>query len=167
MENKSEQVFDGRLLKVFVKNMRFPNGYEGKVEYIKHPGAVMVIPECDNGSVIMIKQFRPVLNRYIWEFPAGTIEPGERPSACVRRELVEETGYKAGVIKRIGYIFLAPGYSTEKIIIYKAAGLKKVTKQVMEDEIISEKVFSKKQVVRMAREGKIVDAKTLSVLAFL
>ena len=158
--------FNGRLLKVFVKPLTLPNGHAVKVEYVRHPGAVLVIPVLDNGSVILIRQFRAVIDDYIWELPAGTLEPNEWPMVCAHRELIEETGYQAKSMKKIAEILLAPGYSTEKITIYQAAGLKRVGKQAMPDEVIAEKAFTRKQLAGMIKQKRIVDAKTICALAY-
>lgn len=158
---KEKQVFNGRLLKVFVKKQKLPNGYLANIEYIKHPGAVLIIPVLANGSIVLIRQYRPAINKYIWELPAGTLEKGEPIATCAKRELIEETGYKAARVKKIAVIVPVPGYSTEKIHIFRAEGLKQVKKQAMVDEVIIEKAFSLKQIKKMLAKGEIVDAKTI------
>jgi ADP-ribose pyrophosphatase len=159
--DKPKNIFKGKLLNLCVKEVVLPNKYKTNIEYIKHPGAVLIVPILDDDSMILIRQFRPVINKYIWEFPAGTLEEKETPLICAKRELVEEVGYKANKLKKIAEIFPAPGYTTEKIIIYKATKLKKVKKKSMEDEVISLKRFKIKQIERFIKEGKILDAKTI------
>lgn len=165
--SKEKQIFKGSFLNAFINTVEFPNGYQGNVEFIKHPGAVLIVPELRDGSMVLIRQFRPVIGRFIWEFPAGTLEANENPLMCARRELIEETGYKAKLFKKLGFIFPVPGYSTEKIIIYKARGLSRVARNLMEDEVIDEKVFSRKEVFELVKKRKIIDAKTICALSFM
>ncbi|NQT21876.1 MAG: NUDIX hydrolase [Candidatus Omnitrophica bacterium] len=160
---KSKRIFKGRLLNLYVKRQRFPNGYIGSLEVIRHPGAVLIVPLLKD-KVILIRQYRPVINSYIWELPAGTLHKGERPLLCAKRELIEEIGYSATKWKRIGSIYPAPGYATERIIIYKAQNLKKTAFKSEEDEIITPRIFEKKQINHLLRSGKIVDAKTICAL---
>jgi ADP-ribose pyrophosphatase len=114
---KTKQVFKGRLLNLYLERRRLPNGYVLDLEIIRHPGAVLLVPFLNQDTVILIRQFRPVIHSYIWELPAGTLHARESYLACARRELREEIGYQAGVLKRIGYIYPAPGYTTERIVI--------------------------------------------------
>jgi len=159
-------VFDGKLFKVYRIEKNLPNGFRAKLEVVKHPGAVLIVPLLAPDTVIMICQYRPVINTYLWELPAGTLNPGESLLACARRELTEEIGYKAGTFKNIGYIYPAPGYATEKIAIYEACKLKKVAFRLQADEIIEAKAVSKKNIARLLKSGKIIDAKTICALTF-
>jgi len=159
-------VFKGKLLKVFVKKVRLPNGYLATYEMIKHPGAALIVPFPAPGRIIMLRQLRPVIGAYIYELPAGTLDKDEPPLSCAKREIIEETGYIAGRIKLLGKIFPVPGYSTEKIFVYKADRLKKAGHRHEEDEVIEARVFSKARVKRLFKSGKIVDAKTIAALAF-
>ena len=159
-------VFKGRLLKVFVKKVRLPNGYLATFEIIKHPGAALVVPFLSKDKLLMLRQLRPVIGSYIYELPAGTIDKGETPLECAKREIIEETGYSAGSMKRLGSIYPVPGYSTEKIIIYKAEGLRPRHRHAEKDEIIELKVLTRSDVRRLFKSGKITDAKTIAALAF-
>ena len=158
-------VFKGRLLKVFVKKVRLPNGYIATFEMITHPGAALIIPMLPKDRVIMLRQLRPVINSYIYELPAGTLDKGESPKACAKREIIEETGYSAGKLTRLGVIHPVPGYSTEKITIFRADGLRKCARLAEKDEIIETKVFTRSQIKRLFKKGRITDAKTISALA--
>ena len=158
-------VFKGKLLKVFVKKVRLPNGYEATFETIEHPGAALVIPFLTKDKVIMLRQLRPVINSYIYELPAGTIDNNESPASCARREIVEETGYSASKITRLGSIYPVPGYSTERIVIFKAEKLKKRARLAEKDEIIKAKIYTKAQIRKLFESGRIVDAKTISAFA--
>ena len=159
---KIKKIFDGRLLKLYLEKKRLPNGYIADLEVIKHPGAVLIVPFLNKNKIVLIKQYRPVINSYIWELPAGTLDKGESPLACAKRELVEEIGYKAAKWNKIGHIYPAPGYTTEKIIIFEARGLSAVKANRQNDEHIVPAIFNKKGVVRLLKSGKLVDSKTLA-----
>lgn len=158
-------VFNGKLLKVFTEKKKLPNGYIANLEIIEHPGAVLAIPFLSKNKVVLLKQFRPVIDSYIYELPAGTIDEGEKPAACIKRELIEEIGYAAGKIKKIGVIFPVPGYSTEKIFIYEARDLKKEKIDIQVDEIIYSFEVTRSQVKDLFKKGKLVDSKTISAFA--
>ena len=160
-----KKIFHGKILKLYLDKRRYPNGYVGRLEIVKHPGAALIVPFLDKNTVILIRQYRPVINTYIWELPAGTLGRNEPPLKCAKREIVEEIGYKASKWERLGLIYPAPGYTTEKIIFFKASGLKKVKTETQEDEVITVKKFTKSQIRRLLKSGKIVDSKTISALA--
>jgi ADP-ribose pyrophosphatase len=162
---KDAPVFSGRLLKLFVKKVKLPHGYVATYEVIEHPGAALIVPFLSPNKIIMLRQLRPVINSYIYELPAGTLGRNEQPLACARREIVEETGYAAGRFKFLGSIYPVPGYSTEKIFIYKAEGLKKRGRLTEADEVIEPSVFTKAAIKRLFKSGRIVDAKTIAALA--
>lgn len=159
---KKTNVFRGRILNVSIKKVRLPNGYIAQIDVIKHPGAILVVPFLSKDKVIILKQFRPVINAYIYELPAGTLERNENPASCVRREMIEETGYKTNKITKLGFIVPVPGYSTEKIFIYKAGKLSKTKRLHQEDEVIEILIKSKKEIKDLFKSGKIIDAKTIS-----
>jgi ADP-ribose pyrophosphatase len=161
----TKPVFKGKLLKVHVKRERLPHGYLATFEMIRHPGASLVVPFLDRNTIIMLRQLRPVIGRYIYELPAGTLDAGEAPLACARREIIEETGYAAKRFKRLGMIYPVPGYSTEIIYLYKAEGLVLTERIPEEDEVIEHRPMKRAEVRRLFRQGKIVDAKTIAALA--
>ncbi|MCK9431782.1 MAG: NUDIX hydrolase [Candidatus Omnitrophica bacterium] len=132
-----------------------------KIPVIKHPGAALIVPFIEKDKVILLRQFRPVIGRYLYELPAGTREEGESLLSCARRELAEETGYSASGIARLGYIYPVPGYSTEKIVIYRACGLKKSGGHPEKDEVIRCGIAGKAMVRKLFLSGKINDAKTI------
>lgn len=158
--------YKGRLISLFLEKHKFPNGNVVDLEIVRHPGAVLIVPFLNEEKIILIRQYRPVINSYIWELPAGTLKKGENPLTCAKRELVEEVGYSPKVIKKIGYIYPAPGYTTEKIIIFKANKLIKAKAyQYEHDEVITPEIFTKKQIKDLVNKRKIVDAKTICALA--
>lgn len=161
----AKKIFKGRIISLKTKKFRLPNGYVANLEIIEHPGAVLVIPFLTKNKIIILRQFRPVLGVYLYELPAGTLKIGEAPLVCARREIIEETGYKARVIKRLGFIYPVPGYSTEKITIFKAQKLGEAFANSDQDEIIESFAVTKRQIKDFLKTGKIVDAKTICALA--
>ncbi len=162
---KSKAVFRGRLIDLVVKKVRLPNGYVATLETIKHPGAALIVPFLAKDKVILLKQYRPVINSYIYELPAGTMDNKERPIQCARREIIEEAGYSAGKFTYLGRIFPVPGYSTECIYIYKAELLRKVEHKREKDEVIKSYVFTRSGIRKLFKSGKIADAKTIAAFA--
>jgi ADP-ribose pyrophosphatase len=157
-------LYKGRLLSLYKRTVTLPNGYKADLEVVKHPGAALLVPFLTVNKIILLRQLRPVINSYIYELPAGTLNKGESPFLCARREIIEETGYSAKKFVRLGCIFPVPGYSTEKITIFKALGLKESIRQPEKDEIIKHVIVSRKQIRRLFKSGKIVDAKTIAAL---
>jgi len=145
---------------------RLPHGFTATFEMIRHPGAALIVPFLSKDKIIMLRQLRPVIGSYIYELPAGTLDKGEAPLACARREIIEETGYGAKKFTFLGKIYPVPGYSTEKIFIYKAEGLSKEERIAEKDEVIESRIFNKTEIKRLFKQGKIVDAKTITALAF-
>ena len=132
-----------------------------KIPKIKHPGAALIVPFLNKNKVVLLRQYRPVIKKYLYELPAGTLEKGESNISCARRELIEETRYSADKLIKLGYIYPVPGYSTEKIIIYKALNLSPVKRCPEKDEIITQSIVNKDKVRRLFKSGKINDAKTI------
>jgi len=161
----AKMIFKGRLLNVLKKKVLLPNGNKVELEIVKHPGAALVVPFIGNDKIVFIKQFRPVIDDYLYELPAGTLNVNEDITVCAKRELKEETGFIAGKIKKLGEIVLVPGYSTEKIFIFKAQGLKKVDCRNEPDEVIEVEFMSKLKIRGLFKAGKIIDAKTICALA--
>jgi ADP-ribose pyrophosphatase len=144
-----------------------PNGKTIHISYINHPGAVIVAPLVDENSVVLMRQFRPAIGRYIYELPAGTIDLPEKPMTCAKRELIEETGYRAKKFTKLGSIYPVPGYSNEVIHIFKAEGLSLGDACPEEYEVIDVKIVSKNQVKRLFQQGKLMDAKSIATFTYL
>ncbi len=159
-------IHQGRVIRLYKQKVPLPGKKSVELDIIKHPGAVLIVPFLAKNKIILLRQYRPVLKQYIYEFPAGTIDKGETPLECARREIAEETGFCAKNWKLLGYIYPVPGYSTEKIYIYKATGLKKHVVTGDSDEIIETMVVSRQQIVNFFKKGRLVDAKTISALVF-
>lgn len=162
-----EQVYDGKLLKVYRDRVRLPDGSEGAREYIRHPGAVAVVPLFDDGRVLLERQFRYPHGREFIEVPAGKLEPGEPQLETAKRELLEETGYSAVEWTRLGTIHTAIAYTDEGIELFIARKLTLSERKLDAGEFLE--VFSLPfgEAVQMVRDGRITDAKTVSALLWV
>ena len=158
------QVFRGHFLDVRRDEVRLPDGKNGVREYIKHPGAVVVIPVCDDGRLIFERQFRYPLHRAFLELPAGKLDPDEDILACARRELQEETGYEGDDWRHLGVMHPCIGYSNERIEIFIARGLKHVGHAWDEGEFLEILTLSLAEAREAVFDGRITDAKTITAL---
>jgi len=163
----SEQVFSGSFLKVQRDTVRLPDGGLASREYIRHPGAVMVLPLLDDGRLLLERQFRFPMGRVMLEFPAGKLDPGEAPLRCAQRELLEETGYSAREWAHAGVLHNAIAYSDEGIEIFFARGLSAGEAQLDEGEFIEVLTMSVEELDDRCRDGRVTDAKTLIGLLWL
>jgi ADP-ribose pyrophosphatase len=163
----TQNVYSGNLLRLHVDTVRLPNGREATREIVEHPGAVAVIPILDNKKLLVVRQYRTPAHKHLMEIPAGTLEPGETPVSCARRELIEETGYAARQLRKLFSCYLAPGYSTEKIHFFLASQLVPTKTKQAEDESITVQVMDLHEALRAVERGKIQDAKTISALYYL
>lgn len=160
----SEAVFEGVLLQVHRDRVRLPDGQEGVREYIRHPGAVVVVAQFDDGCLIFERQFRYPLRRVFLELPAGKIDAGEDILCCARRELREETGYEARDWKHVGVMHPCIGYSDERIEVFVARGLSHVGHVRDEGEFLEVLSLRPEQAEAAIRAGEITDAKTITAL---
>ena len=159
-----EQVFDGTMLKVRRDTVRLPDGSQGTREYIRHPGAVAVVPLLDDGRVLLERQFRYPHGREFIEVPAGKLDPGEPHLATAKRELLEETGYKAKEWQRLGVIHTAIAYTDEAIELFIARKLTHVGSQLDQGEFLETLTVGFDEAIAMIRDGRITDAKTVAAL---
>jgi ADP-ribose pyrophosphatase len=159
-----ETVYDGVLLEVHRDRVRLPDGKQAMREYIRHPGAVAIVPLFDDGKVLLERQFRYPHRREFIEIPAGKVDPGEAHLATAQRELLEETGYTAGEWTRLGVIHTAIAYTDEAIEIFVARKLEQRAQKLDQGEFLE--VFSVPfdEAIAMIRDGRITDAKTVSAL---
>ncbi|MEZ4454958.1 MAG: NUDIX hydrolase [Gemmatimonadales bacterium] len=168
----STPVHTGRVIKLSVDRVRFPDGSEGQLDMIRHPGAAAVVPMLDRVTdadprVLLIRQFRHAAGDFIWEIPAGTLGPGEAPEHCAARELIEEAGYSAGQLEYLTNILVAPGYTDERIHLFLATELSPAAAQPEADEFISVHEFRWSEIGRMIRRRELVDGKSLAALTFV
>jgi len=157
-------VHRGRVFTLHRDQVTLPNGMSTTLDVIRHPGAAAIVPLTARGSVLLIRQYRYAIDAHIWEIPAGTMESGESPLACARRELVEEIGMSARSWHKLGAIAPLPAYSDETIHLYRAEDLRPAEQHLDPDEIIEIHEFRFAETLEMIRAGRIRDAKTISGL---
>jgi ADP-ribose pyrophosphatase len=160
----SRRLYDGRILNLRVDEVRIENGKLTSREIVEHRGAAAIVPLLTGSKVILVRQYRYAVSAELLEIPAGTLEPGENPEDCAKRELEEETGYTCRTISKVLECFVAPGYSTEKIHIYLAKDLTKTRTRTEEDENINVEYFPFETALNKIRSGEIQDAKTIAGL---
>ena len=147
-----------------VETVTLPNGATVDLEIIRHPGAVAVVPLKDDGTVLLIRQYRHAAGGYMYEVPAGKLDPGEAPRTTAERELVEEAGVRAATWQALGRTISSPGIFTEVIHLYLAQDLTLVPAAAEEHEVFEVHWLPWGEAMRMATEGEIEDAKTLAGL---
>ncbi|MBW4522442.1 MAG: NUDIX hydrolase [Scytolyngbya sp. HA4215-MV1] len=155
--------YQGRKFGFEVSRLRLPNKNEGEWECIRHPGGAVVIPITPEGKLVLIRQYRFAVQMRLLEFPAGTIEPDESPEETARREIEEETGYRAHSWQKLGEFFLAPGYSDEVIYPFLARDLELLDNPPAqdEDEDIETVLMTPQEFETAISEGDRIDAKSI------
>ncbi len=165
----SKLVFDGKIFKVRVDRVRFPHGRDVSLEVVRHPPSVVLIPIPEPGRVFLVRQFRYPVNQWMWELPAGSIDPGESAETAARRECHEEIGMLPVRLELVGRFFPTPGYCDEEMNIYRIDGLEhprdKATQD--EDEILEPRTFTIDEARAMVRRGEITDMKTALALTLV
>jgi ADP-ribose pyrophosphatase len=156
-------IYKGRILNLRVDQVEFEDGTATTREVVEHRGAAAIVPILKE-KVILVRQFRYASSADLLEIPAGTLELGEEPEVCARRELEEETGYRSNDLQKILECFMAPGYSTEKIHFYLATNLERSKKKTEEDERIEVEIVPIANALEKIRAGEIRDAKTVCAL---
>lgn len=165
----SDRVYDGKVFDVDRDRVRMPNGREVSVDVVRHARSVVLLPVPEPGFVILIRQYRYAINRWLWELPAGSVDDGEEPDAAARRECHEEIGQVPDTIVRLGALFPTPGYCDEEMIFYRLSSLGEPTAAAAldEDEDIEPRTFSLPEAREMVRRGEITDMKTVVGLTLL
>ncbi|CUS36312.1 NUDIX domain-containing protein [Candidatus Nitrospira nitrificans] len=154
-------IYTGKVVTLNVDTVQLPNGVTVDLETIRHPGAAAVVPIKDDGTVVLIRQFRHAAGGFIYEIPAGKLSPGEDPLHCAARELEEEIGYRAASFELLSSIFTAPGFADEVIHVYKATGLTQGRQQLDHDEVLEIVEMSLEQAITRIQDGTIRDGKTI------
>ncbi|MBW2428049.1 MAG: NUDIX hydrolase [Deltaproteobacteria bacterium] len=162
--NSRTIVHRGRVFNLIRENVTLDNGVTTEMEFVEHPGATAIIAMLNESRILLLKQYRHALKEYIWEIPAGTLDPKEAVINCARRELIEETGYSAGLWQKLAEIMPVPGYSNERIHIYLATDLKPAAQNLDQDEIINVHEVEFSEAIEMIKMGEIQDAKSITGL---
>jgi len=161
----SRVVFRGPVFYVSSDRVEEPGGIVARRDIIRHPGSVVIVA-VDNSPpevrVLLARQYRYAAGQRLWELPAGRIDPGEKPLAAAKRELLEETGYSARQWKKALFYYASPGFLDETMAIYMASGLREGQAQPEEDELIQIRLFSLPAALRMVMNGSIQDGKTIA-----
>lgn len=168
---KAEWVYRGRVFSVRRDLVVEPRPQAGKPgvtairEVVHHPGSVVLLPVLD-GRILLVEQFRYTVRRFLWELPAGRIEPGESPMVAARRELREETGYRARRWRRLLKLFPTPGFADEVMYLYEAGGLRVGPSRPEADEAIRAQAFSLASLLRMIERGSLCDGKSVAGILY-
>lgn len=160
----SEIVYAGRAFTVRRDRVRLPDGRQSRLDIVEHVGSVIIIPVDDDGNLLLVRQYRHAAGLDMLELPAGTLDPGEAPEACARREVREETGMAAGRLESLGGFHLAPGYSTEYMHVFLAGDLRPDPLEADTDEFLSVERLPLDEALRLAAGGGLPDAKSLAAL---
>jgi ADP-ribose pyrophosphatase len=158
----SQELLHGHFLHAFRDVVRLPDGREASREYVRHPGAVMIIAQLDDGRLVLERQYRYPVQSVMIEFPAGKLDAGEAPLACAKRELLEETGYTAASWARAGVMHPVISYSTEFIDIWFAKNLSAGERKLDAGEFLDVFTASPAELLQWCRDGLVTDAKTLT-----
>ncbi len=166
----STRAYHGRIISLDVDEVRFPDGSIGSLEMIRHPGASAVVPlldtDADDPTVLLIRQYRYAADGYLYEIPAGRLDPGESPMECAHRELAEETGYRAARVEPLFTMFTTPGFTDEKIHLFLATGLTAGDANREADEFLELVPTKLSRALSMVEQGEIKDAKTALALLY-
>jgi ADP-ribose pyrophosphatase len=156
--------YKGRRFDYEVNRLRLPNGVEGDWECIRHPGGALAVPVTPEGKLVLVRQYRFTVQGRLLEFPAGTVESHEDPAKTIKREIEEETGYRAGSWRWLGKFPLAPGYSDEYIYAFLAQDLQKLATppQQDEDEDIEVILMNPQELEEAILAGEAIDAKSIA-----
>lgn len=164
-----ERVYEGTVFSVDRERVRLPHGPTVTLDVVRHSQSVVILPVPEPGHVVLIRQYRHAVNQWLWEAPAGSVDPGESPEAAARRECHEEIGQVPDTIVRLGALYPTPGYCDEEMVFFRVSGLTDPTEPaaVDEDEDIEPRTFTLREARDMVRRGEITDMKTVVGLTML
>jgi ADP-ribose pyrophosphatase len=158
----SREVYQCKLFRVTEDHaVDLKTGFEIKRSVVRHIGSAVMMAVDRKNRVLLVRQYRLPAGKYLWELPAGRLDPGEKPLQAARRELIEETGYRARQWTRLASFWVSPGYVQERMTIYLATELTAGEATPMDDERIETRWFARKEIAGMIHDGKIEDAKTM------
>ncbi len=160
-----EVVFKGRILEVRKVGLKMHDGQVVQREFIRYRGAAVILPVLGDGSIVLIKNYRFAVDEHLYELPAGMLEDAEDPALCAARELIEETGYSAGRLEKLGQFYSSPGSTDEIMHSYLATELTDGDQDLEIYEQITVEVVSDAQARQMVLDGRIHDAKSISTLS--
>jgi ADP-ribose pyrophosphatase len=165
----TELIYQGKVFTVERDRVRLPNGREVAMDIVRHPRSVVLLPMPDSHHVILIRQYRHAVNRFLWELPAGSVDAGEEPDQAAIRECHEEIGQVPTTVVRLASLFPTPGFCDEEMVFYRLSGLTTPTEAAVqdEDEDIEPKTFELRDVRDMIRSGEISDMKTVAGLTLI
>ena len=165
----SDRVFDGKVFEIDRDRVRMPNGREVTVDIVRHARSVVLLPVPNPGHIVLIRQYRYAVNRWLWELPAGSVDPEEEPEAAARRECHEEIGQVPETVVRLAAFLPTPGYCNEEMVFFRLSGLTVADEpaEADEDEDIEPRTFTIADAREMVRRGEIVDMKTVVGLGLL
>lgn len=165
LPHEIRKIYDGRIFSVVVETVTLPKGHVMKAEIVRHPPSVVIIPITAAGDIVLVRQYRHAIGRWMWELPAGSLDPGEQAEAAAVRECHEEISLVPERVERVGAFFPTPGYCDEEMIFFRATGLRAPgageNAHADEDEDIEPKAFALDDLRRMIEIGEIVDLKTV------
>jgi ADP-ribose pyrophosphatase len=167
----TQRIYSGRVINLDVDQVRFPNGSVGELEIVRHPGASAIVPFLSDPrgadpQILLLRQYRYAVDGYIYEVPAGRLEPGESPLDCARRELREETGCTAERIEPLMSLYTTPGFTDELIHLFLATGLTRGATAHEADEFFEIETLTLSRALEMIEAGEIRDAKTVVTLLY-
>jgi ADP-ribose pyrophosphatase len=171
LPHEIKKIYEGRVFSVSVETITLPKGHQLQAEIVRHPPSVVIIPVTAEGDVILVRQYRHAIGRWLWELPAGSMDKGENAEHAAARECHEEINLIPGKVERLGAFFPTPGYCDEEMIFFKATDLRvpRADEQAHadEDEDIEPKAFALDELQRMIAIGEIVDLKTAAGIALV
>jgi ADP-ribose pyrophosphatase len=163
---RSKMLYQGRVFGVRRDEVLEPDGVRATREVVTHPGSVVILPVLADKRIVLVRQYRHATRRFMWELVAGRIDSGENPRQAAARELIEETGFRAKRLSVFLDVFPTPGFVEERMFILLAEGLTLGEAQPEEDERITMKAFTRREVETMMRRGKLHDAKSVAGLLY-
>jgi ADP-ribose pyrophosphatase len=161
---ESREIYDGKILSLRVDTVRLPDGSESKREIVEHSGGVAVVAITESNEILMVRQYRKAMEKNLLELPAGKLEVGEDPIECAKRELEEETGYRANSIREISGFYTAPGFCSEKVYVYLAKELEFIGARLDDGEFLEVEKYKLSEVEELL--GQLEDAKSIIGLLY-